>query len=188
MPTIVRNARANPDTLPSTGGGFRVVFEGRTNTGSSRLRAAYSLDQGVSYALTGSTTLSPTAVSVAPRNYEKSLTLQRNGAPANAVDVTLTIDEVDAAGAVLDTQVLSCRVMLALPAAARQSGLEGASGLEGTTASLGDRLRAHRDANDLTQQDVADRAGISRSHVSDIERGETNPSDEVRGKLEKMME
>lgn len=41
--------------------------------------------------------------------------------------------------------------------------------------SLGDRMRALRKARGLSQQEAADRAGLARSTVSEVERGE-NPT------------
>ena len=41
---------------------------------------------------------------------------------------------------------------------------------------FGDALRRHREDQKLTQEDLADRAGIHRTYLSDIERGSRNPS------------
>lgn len=40
-----------------------------------------------------------------------------------------------------------------------------------TSAELGAVLRSHRRARGLTQEGVAERAGVSRAFVSDLERG-----------------
>ena len=41
---------------------------------------------------------------------------------------------------------------------------------------LGDAVRRHRERSELTQEDLAERAGIHRTYLSDIERGSRNPS------------
>ena len=41
-------------------------------------------------------------------------------------------------------------------------------------ALLGDGIRARRKALDLSQEALADKAGIDRSHMGKIERGERN--------------
>lgn len=41
---------------------------------------------------------------------------------------------------------------------------------------FGDAVRRHREVQRLTQEDLADRAGIHRTYLSDIERGSRNPS------------
>lgn len=44
------------------------------------------------------------------------------------------------------------------------------------SAELGRRLREHRRTAGLTLQEVADRAGVSKSFVSQVEAGKVNPS------------
>lgn len=41
---------------------------------------------------------------------------------------------------------------------------------------FGDAVRRHREERELTQEELADRAGIHRTYLSDIERGSRNPS------------
>lgn len=48
---------------------------------------------------------------------------------------------------------------------------------------LGRNVRALRDAKGWSQEDYADRAGIHRTYVSDIERGRRNPTITVVEKL-----
>ncbi len=43
-------------------------------------------------------------------------------------------------------------------------------------AGLGDRIRRLRLARDLTLKQVGDRAGVSPTHLSEIERGKTSPT------------
>jgi len=50
---------------------------------------------------------------------------------------------------------------------------------------LGRNIRRLREANGWSQEDYADRAGIHRTYVSDIERGQRNPSLTVIEKLAK---
>ena len=44
--------------------------------------------------------------------------------------------------------------------------------------TLGAALRAHREVNSLTQQDVADMTGLTKSRISDIERNRKTMSGE----------
>ena len=48
---------------------------------------------------------------------------------------------------------------------------------------LGLNIRRRRDAEGWSQEDYADRAGIHRTYVSDIERGRRNPTVTVVEKL-----
>jgi len=48
---------------------------------------------------------------------------------------------------------------------------------------LGRNVRALREARGWSQEDYADRAGIHRTYVSDIERGRRNPTITVVEKL-----
>ena len=41
---------------------------------------------------------------------------------------------------------------------------------------FGSAVRQRREELNLTQEDIADRAGIHRTYLSDIERGHRNPS------------
>lgn len=50
---------------------------------------------------------------------------------------------------------------------------------------LGRNVRALREAKGWSQEDYADRAGIHRTYVSDIERGRRNPTITVVEKLAK---
>ena len=50
-------------------------------------------------------------------------------------------------------------------------------------ARLGRNIRKLREANGWSQEDYADRAGIHRTYVSDIERGRRNPTIVVVEKL-----
>lgn len=50
-------------------------------------------------------------------------------------------------------------------------------------ARLGSNVRRLREAKGWSQEDYADRAGIHRTYVSDIERGRRNPTVTVVEKL-----
>ena len=52
-------------------------------------------------------------------------------------------------------------------------------------ARLGLNVRKLREAKGWSQEDYADRAGIHRTYVSDIERGKRNPTVTVVEKLAK---
>lgn len=53
---------------------------------------------------------------------------------------------------------------------------------------LGSNIRRLREEAGWSQEDYADRAGIHRTYVSDIERGERNPTIAVLEKLAKPLE
>jgi transcriptional regulator with XRE-family HTH domain len=55
-------------------------------------------------------------------------------------------------------------------------------------ARLGLNVRRLREAKGWSQEDYADRAGIHRTYVSDIERGKRNPTVTVVQKLAKPFE
>lgn len=55
-------------------------------------------------------------------------------------------------------------------------------------ARLGQNIRKLREAKGWSQEDYADRAGIHRTYVSDIERGRRNPTVTVIEKLAKPLE
>ena len=55
-------------------------------------------------------------------------------------------------------------------------------------ARLGSNVRRLREAKGWSQEDYADRAGIHRTYVSDIERGKRNPTVTVVEKLAKPLE
>ena len=48
---------------------------------------------------------------------------------------------------------------------------------------LGRNVRLHRKLRGLTQEELAHRAEMERSYVSDLERGERNPSVRALGRL-----
>ena len=48
--------------------------------------------------------------------------------------------------------------------------------MEPTFLALGRALRAFRREKDLSQEDLADAAGVHRTYVGGIERGERNPT------------
>lgn len=52
-----------------------------------------------------------------------------------------------------------------------------------TSNSFGQAVRALRVANGLTQEELADRAGLDRSYIGGVERGERNPSLSVIEKI-----
>jgi transcriptional regulator with XRE-family HTH domain len=51
------------------------------------------------------------------------------------------------------------------------------------TRYLGEALRRHRELIRLSQEDLADRAGIDRTYVSGLERGRRNPTVKVLQRL-----
>jgi transcriptional regulator with XRE-family HTH domain len=53
---------------------------------------------------------------------------------------------------------------------------------------IGDRLRAIREAKELSQGDVEERSGLKRSYISRVEHGHTVPSIETLEKLARALE
>ena len=51
------------------------------------------------------------------------------------------------------------------------------------TAAIGDQIRARRQALDLTQGELADRSGVSKAMICDIECGKKNPTIRLLGQL-----
>lgn len=41
---------------------------------------------------------------------------------------------------------------------------------------VGRNVRAFRQANDMTQEDLAEKSGFSQQYISDLERGRRNPT------------
>lgn len=52
---------------------------------------------------------------------------------------------------------------------------------------LGKRIQKIRDTTNLTQEDLADKVGISRTHMGHIEQGRKTPSLKVLGKIAKVL-
>jgi transcriptional regulator with XRE-family HTH domain len=56
------------------------------------------------------------------------------------------------------------------------------------TPALGPRIRALREAMDLSLRDLAERSGVSAPMLSQVERGETSPTLQVAGKIAEGLE
>jgi transcriptional regulator with XRE-family HTH domain len=69
-----------------------------------------------------------------------------------------------------------------MAAAATLRSQDGAS-TELGTAALGGRVRALREAMDLSLRDLAERSGVSAPMLSQVERGETSPTLAVAGRI-----
>jgi len=52
-----------------------------------------------------------------------------------------------------------------------------------STASIGEHIKARRLALDLTQGDLADRSGVSKAMICDVECGKKNPTIRLLGQL-----
>jgi XRE family transcriptional regulator, regulator of sulfur utilization len=57
------------------------------------------------------------------------------------------------------------------------------AGTEAGTEALGPRVRALREAMDLSLRDLAERSGVSAPMLSQVERGETSPTLAVAGRI-----
>src|SRR6195952_2762758 len=54
---------------------------------------------------------------------------------------------------------------------------------EPTIAAVGPRVKALREAMDLSLRDLAERSGVSAPMLSQVERGETSPTLAVAGRI-----
>src|SRR4051794_41777574 len=52
-----------------------------------------------------------------------------------------------------------------------------------TIAAVGPRVKALREAMDLSLRELAERSGVSAPMLSQVERGETSPTLQVAGKI-----
>ena len=68
---------------------------------------------------------------------------------------------------------------MATQAASARNGTEPEAGTE----ALGARVRALREAMDLSLRDLAERSGVSAPMLSQVERGETSPTLAVAGRI-----
>jgi len=59
----------------------------------------------------------------------------------------------------------------------------GATAADPPTAEVGERVRALREALDLSLRDLAERTGVSAPMLSQVERGETSPTLAVAAKI-----
>ena len=53
--------------------------------------------------------------------------------------------------------------------------------------NFGDRLKAYRKKNNLSQKELADKLGISRNYLSEVENGKKSFSSSIEEKAEKLM-
>src|SRR3954467_15654177 len=58
-----------------------------------------------------------------------------------------------------------------------------AAAVDPTIAAIGPRVKALREAMDLSLREVAERSGVSAPMLSQVERGETSPTLQVAGKI-----
>lgn len=54
--------------------------------------------------------------------------------------------------------------------------------------AIGEVLRAHRVAQELTLREVSERARVSLGYISEVERGQKEPSSELIGSLASALE
>jgi transcriptional regulator with XRE-family HTH domain len=52
---------------------------------------------------------------------------------------------------------------------------------------LGRNVKRLREAQDASQEEIAFRAGLNRAYLSDVERGERNPTVRVAGRIAKAL-
>src|SRR5215213_4626178 len=58
-----------------------------------------------------------------------------------------------------------------------------AAAVDPTVAAVGPRVKALREAMDLSLRDLAERSGVSAPMLSQVERGETSPTLAVAGRI-----
>src|ERR1700742_1509562 len=58
-----------------------------------------------------------------------------------------------------------------------------AAALDPTVAAVGPRVKALREAMDLSLRDLSERSGVSAPMLSQVERGETSPTLQVAAKI-----
>src|SRR5688500_19838758 len=58
-----------------------------------------------------------------------------------------------------------------------------AAAADPTVAAVGPRVKALREAMDLSLRDLADRSGVSAPMLSQVERGETSPTLQVASRI-----
>lgn len=81
-----------------------------------------------------------------------------------------SVEFLDTRGGVFDIDAASLRAMVDPESARRQFAVAEAAAL-----TLGDRLRARRQALGVTQEQVATRSGLTQEMVSNLERGRHQP-------------
>lgn len=160
--------RVDPLSIPAEGGGVRVTFEASAAGAPSRLRAEYRLGPaGVPYRLAGATQLPPSDAGLDPRDYRMDLTLEATGDTGDIRNVQIIADVFEVGG----TDQGAPRGRVAIRSA--------------EAAGLATRMRDFRVAEDLTQEEAAERLGASRSTISRIERGHI-PSEEMLDRLDEL--
>src|SRR3954451_19824098 len=58
-----------------------------------------------------------------------------------------------------------------------------AAAVDPTIAAIGPRVKALREAMDLSLRELAERSGVSAPMLSQVERGETSPTLQVAGRI-----
>ena len=58
-----------------------------------------------------------------------------------------------------------------------------AAAVDPTIAAVGPRVKALREAMDLSLRELAERSGVSAPMLSQVERGETSPTLQVASKI-----
>jgi DNA-binding XRE family transcriptional regulator len=183
MPLDISNVlRVSPESLPAQGGAVRATFEASAVGAPSRLRAEYRLGPaGIPYRLTGATQLPASEAGLDPRDYRMELTLQATGDTGDIRNVQIIADVFEVGG----TDQGTARGRVAIQRAAPETAAAAPESAPAEGGDLAGRMRGFRSAQGLTQSQVAERLGTSRSTISRIERGHV-PSDEILSRLEEM--
>lgn len=153
----MRNVRAVPNQMPSSGGGITVQFEARTTVQSATATAAYAIAAGFPYAVTGGGSANPfvTTTEATVSNGVTIASLQQGTVSFVQLDVTASVP-----GDV--PQTLSCFVWIDDP--------------------IGAHLKSYRQGHGLKQKDLAQLLGTSPGAISAIEHGRF-PSALLEGRI-----
>jgi len=170
----IDGSRAVPKVIGREGGDVTAVFSAHSIGGASRLTARYRLFATDPYAFANpppdqakEAFLAAAAVGPDSQEYPKPLTIVRQGAGADVVrlDIRLEVQEVGAQGQ---------------PIGAPEEDIVS------VTVALDQALKQMRAAQGMSQQDLADRLGVSPSTVSRLERGGA-ASDQTMRKVEDVL-
>jgi len=150
---------ASPDILEPAGGAVHVELAASVDSGRGELTATYTIPTRFPYVFAHppdprkrrEQRLAAQRVSAVSRQYGKDLELVREagGGPVELVCLDLSVQLTSGGTAVTDGTCLTV----------------------GPGRTLGAALKAHRDAADVSQMELADAVGLSRSTVSRAERG-----------------
>lgn len=143
---IMGSPRAIPDTVPNNGGTVSIQFAARTAPANVTASVTYAVTAGQPFRVTAGGSANP-ALTTTNRTVAQNVRIARTNATA------VSFVQIDVIASVPGdvTQTHPCFVSIG--------------------ASVGEHLRTFRVENELTQNDLAQRLGVSRSTISRVESG-----------------